>query len=241
MAAVADGVGGHKGGREAAETTVRAFIDGYYAQPETLGVTRAAARALEAANAWIAAQARVDHALAGMATTFSGLIISRRSAFIVHVGDTRVYRFDADGLERLTKDHNVGRGDFPNALRRAVGFEDALLVDQASHGLSLHDRFILCSDGVHGALRDKALRALLAEGGSPQESADIIVKAALAAGSSDNVTALVVDIVDLPPADQGALSRSVAGLPIPDLPSEGDVVDDFRAGMRSSPMVATAA
>lgn len=228
VAVVADGVGGHKGGRAAAETAVRAFIDGYYAQPETLGVIRAAARALEAANGWIAAQARVDAARAGMATTFSALIASRRTAFILHVGDTRIYRLDAGGLERLTKDHNVGRGDFPNALRRAIGFEDALLFDQTSLGLKLHDRFLLCSDGVHGAIRDADLRALLAEGASPQESAETIVRAALDAGSSDNVTALIVDVLDLPPADERALSRAVAGLPIPDLPLAGDVVDDFR-------------
>jgi serine/threonine protein phosphatase PrpC len=228
VAAVADGVGGHKGGRAASETAVRAFIDGYYGQPETLGVIRAAARALEAANGWIAAQARVDAARAGMATTFSALIISRRAAFIVHVGDTRVYRLDAGGLELLTKDHNVGRGDFPNALRRAIGFEDTLLFDQTSLGLKLHDRFLLCSDGVHGAIRNADLRALLADGASPRESAEAIVNAALGAGSSDNVTALVLDILDLPPADESALSRVVAGLPIPDLPVVGDVVDDFR-------------
>ncbi len=228
VAAVADGVGGHNGGREAAETTVRAFIDGYYAQPETLGAIRAAARALEAVNRWVAAQARVDPRLAGMATTFSAIIFSRRAAFVLHVGDTRVYKIDNDGLELLTTDHTVGRGDFPNALRRAVGFEDALLFDQMSHGLKLHDRFLLCSDGVHGALRDSDLRILLGESGSPEKIAETIVRAALDAGSSDNVTALVVDIVDLPPADMGALSQAIARLPILDLPGKGDVVDEFR-------------
>jgi serine/threonine protein phosphatase PrpC len=52
---IADGVGGHKGGRVAAETAVRAFLEGYYAQPETLGVIRAAVRSLEAVNSWITA------------------------------------------------------------------------------------------------------------------------------------------------------------------------------------------
>ena len=64
VAAVADGVGGHKGGREAAEITVRTFLDAYYSLPETLGVRRIASRALEAANSWIHAQGRVDAALA---------------------------------------------------------------------------------------------------------------------------------------------------------------------------------
>ncbi len=228
VAAVADGVGGHKGGRAAAETTVRAFIDGYYAQPETLGVARAAARSLEAANSWIAAQSRVDPALEGMATTFSALILSRRSAFILHVGDTRIYRLAGDGIERLTKDHTFGQGDFAHVLRRAVGFEDSLLFDHGRHSLNLHDRFLLCSDGVHGALADSKLSALLAERRAPQETSERIVEAALEMGSNDNVTALVVDVVDVPPADERALSLAFAGLPIRELPSIADVVDDFR-------------
>ena len=228
VAAVADGVGGHRGGRAAAETTVRAFIDGYYAQPETLGVPRAVTRSLEAVNSWIAAQSRVDPALEGMATTFSALILSHRSAFILHVGDTRVYRLAGDDLERLTKDHTFGRGDFAHVLRRAVGFEDSLLFDQGMHSLNLHDRFLLCSDGVHGVLPDNKLRALLAERRAPQETSERIIHAALEVGSDDNVTALVVDVVDVPPADERALSRAFAALPIRGLPAIGDLVDDFR-------------
>ena len=163
-----------------------------------------------------------------MATTFSALILSRRAGLVLHVGDLRVYRLDRSGFEQLTKDHNVGRGDFPNALRRAIGFEDALPFDHASIGLKPHDRFLLSSDGVHGALREAELRALLAERRSPQETADAIVTAALEAGGSDNATALVVDVVDLPPSDQRALSQAVAALPIRELPNVGEVVDGFR-------------
>lgn len=228
VAVVADGVGGHKGGRAAAETAVRIFIDGYYAQPETLGVSRAASRSLEAANSWIAAQSRVDPALEGMATTFSALILSRRKAFIFHVGDSRVYRLAGDDFERLTKDHTIGRGDFAHALLRAVGFEDALLFDQGMLSLNLHDRFLLCSDGVHGALTDDSLCALLAQRRGPQETSERIVQTALDMGSSDNVTALVVDIVDMPPADARALSAAFAGLPIRELPAVGDRIDDFQ-------------
>ncbi|WP_457795962.1 bifunctional protein-serine/threonine kinase/phosphatase [Methylocystis sp. S23] len=228
VAAVADGVGGHKGGRAAAETAVRAFIEGYYAQPETLGVIRAAARSLEAINGWINAQGRVDPLLEGMATTLSALILSRRSAFILHVGDTRIYRLGDGGVEQLTKDHVVGHGDLAHVLRRAVGFEDAILFEHASHGLTLHDRFLLCSDGVHGVLSRTRLQDLLIERRSPQETSETIVQTALDAGSSDNVTALVLDVVDLPPADEGALSRAAAALKIGELPEIGEVVDDFR-------------
>lgn len=225
---VADGVGGHKGGREAAETAVRTFIDGYYEQPETLGVVRASARALDAVNSWIAAQGRVDPQLLGMATTFTALIISRRTAYVIHVGDTRLYRLTEEGLELLTNDHTIGRGDFAHALHRAIGFEDTIRFDHAAHGVNLHDRFLLCTDGVYGFLRDSDLREFLGERASPQETARKIVAAALDAGGSDNATALVVDIVDLPPAVESEIARTVAGLPIQKLPEPGMVVDDFQ-------------
>ncbi len=228
VAVVADGVGGHKGGREAAETAVRGFIEAYFAQPETLGVARAAGRALESINAWIAAQGQVDPRLAGMATTFSALIFSRRTAFLLHVGDSRVYRLRDSDLEQLTNDHVLGRGELAHALLRAVGFEDTLRVDHASHALRLHDRFVLCSDGVHGFLRDARIRALLSERVSPQEAAEKLVAAALAASGDDNATALVADVIDLPPADETALARAVADLPIEALPQVGETVDDYR-------------
>ncbi|MBY6242312.1 bifunctional protein-serine/threonine kinase/phosphatase [Methylosinus sp. Sm6] len=234
VGAVADGVGGHKGGRVAAEICVRAFIEGYYASPETLGVGRAAARALDAANRWIAAQARVDPALEGMATTFSALILSRRAAHILHVGDTRVYRLGAGGFELLTRDHVLGGGDLRHVLRRAVGLEDALPFDQACCAVAPHDRFLLCSDGVHGALRDVELRAFMAERRSPQETAERIVEAALAAGDGDNATALVIDIVDLPSADESALARVFESLPIREPPKIGESVDGFTIEERLS-------
>ncbi|MBI1869042.1 MAG: bifunctional protein-serine/threonine kinase/phosphatase [Methylocystis sp.] len=227
VTAIADGVGGCNGGREAAELAVRSFIDGYYAQPETLGVLRASARSLEAINSWLAAQARVDPKLLGMGATFTALIVARRMAHVVHVGDTRLYRLKDGGLELLTQDH-TGRGDFAHALQRAVGFEDAIRFDHAAYGLNLHDRFLLCSDGVHGWLRDQRLRELLGDRASPEETARLIVASALDAGGSDNATALVVDIVDLPPADESEITRAVAGLPIQKLPELGMLVDDFR-------------
>jgi serine/threonine protein phosphatase PrpC len=230
VAAVADGVGGHKGGREAAELAVRSFIDAYYSLPETLGVRRRAARALEAANSWIYSQGRVDPTLSGMSCAFSSVILSRRHCHVVHIGDTRAYRLSEGRLERLTQDHIAGRGDFAHLLNRAIGFEEFARFDYATVGLRQHDRLLICSDGVHGALADHRIQELLGERTPPEESARSLVDAALAAGSSDNTTALVVDVVDLPPADRDELTHSIATLPILDLPSTGDIVDDFVLG-----------
>lgn len=227
VAAVADGVGGHKGGREAAEVAVRSFIDAYYSLPETLGVRRRAARALEAANSWIHSQGRVDAARSGMACAFSSIILSRRQCHVIHIGDTRAYRLSDGRLERMTQDHIAGRGDLAHMLNRAIGFEEFARFDYTSVGLRQHDRLLICSDGVHGALGDFRLQQLLEERTPPEESARSIVDAALAAGSSDNTTALVLDVVDLPPADRDDLTHAIATLPILDLPVTGDTIDDF--------------
>jgi serine/threonine protein phosphatase PrpC len=227
VAAVADGVGGHKGGREAAELTVRTFLDAYYSLPETLGVRRIASRALEAANSWIHAQGRVDASLGGMSCAFSAMILSRRTCHVIHIGDTRAYRLSEGRLERLTKDHVAGRGDLAHVLSRAIGFEEFTRFDYTTVGLRQHDRLLICSDGVHGVLSDHRLQQLLGERTAPEESARALVDAALAAGSSDNATALVLDVVDLPPADRNELTHAIETLPILELPSSGDTVDDF--------------
>lgn len=230
VAVVADGVGGHKGGRQAAELTVRGFIEGYVAQPATLGVQRSAARALEAINQWVYAQSRCDPELAGMGATFSCLILSRRRAHVLHVGDSRIYRLSEGRLDCLTTDHVAGRGDLAHVLTRAVGFEDALKVDHLAIALRPHDRYLLCTDGVHGALADARLKALLDERTAPDEAARRLVEAALGAGGQDNATALVIDVVDAPSADQDELSDAISALPILPLPAPGDNVDGFALG-----------
>ena len=230
VAAIADGVGGHKGGREAAELTVRGFIDAYYALPETLGVQRIASRALEPVNQWIHSQGRADPRLSGMSCTFSALVVAQRSGHVIHIGDSRVYRLSGEALDRLTADHVLGRGDDAHQLTRAIGFEDHVKLDHVALSLRQHDRFLLCTDGVWGALNDRRLKALLDRRAPPEETAREIVEAALSASSSDNATALVLDIADLPLADSRDLADHVASLPILALPKPGESIDGFVLG-----------
>jgi len=228
IAAIADGMGGGPGGRLAAETAVRGFLDSYVSLPETLGVDRASAQALNAMNRWVYTQGRQDPGLRDMATTFSALILRGRSAHVVHVGDTRIYRLRDRRLERLTQDHAHSHPDMRHVLFRAVGLDTSVRADYAMHGLKLHDRFLLCSDGVHGALPERQLLAMLDERASPQDDAQRLVAAALAAGSQDNATTLIVDIVGLPAAERADFETLLAALSILELPRVGDIVDGFR-------------
>src|SRR3984957_11001189 len=87
VAAIADGVGGTKGGRVAAELAVRAFIDGHLGQNPMLGIQRNCGRTVEAVNRWIHSTGRRDRALEGMACTLTALILRGRQVHLIHVGD----------------------------------------------------------------------------------------------------------------------------------------------------------
>ncbi len=226
-AALADGIGGAKGGREAAEITVRGFLEGYFEKPETVGIRRAASEVLQSLNAWIHATARRDHTLDGMGCTFTGIVLRGRTLHILHVGDSRLYRLQDGRLSLLTRDHVLPHPDQRHILYRAIGIEEALKLDYTTQPAALHDRYLLCSDGLHGCLPDARIADHLRERADPEATAKALVAAALAAGSQDNVTALVLDVVDLPAVDQASLDLALAPLPLIEMPQAGQRIDGF--------------
>jgi serine/threonine protein phosphatase PrpC len=228
VAAIADGIGGAKGGRVAAEMAVRGFLDGFCDLPETVEVRRAAARVLTALNGWLHGQGRHDPKLAGMGCTFTALVLRGRVAHVLHVGDTRAYRFRRDRLSCLTTDHvREGSGGRSTLLYRALGVEAELRLDYASQPVALHDRFLLCSDGLYGALTDDGIADILRERSASGDTARALVATALRCGSTDNCTALVVDVVGLPAADSADIGAAIMELPLIPAPITGETVDGF--------------
>jgi serine/threonine protein phosphatase PrpC len=228
IAAIADGIGGAKGGRVAAETAVRGFLDGFCDLPETMEVRRAAATVLNALNSWIFSQGRRDAKLSGMGCTFTAVVLRGRIAHVLHVGDTRAYRLRGDRLTCLTTDHvREDAGGRSNILNRALGVETEIRLDYAAHPVALHDRFLLCSDGVHGCLGAEAMMDILRARSASEDSARALVAAALEAGSTDNCTALVMDIVELPSVDSATVGADIMQLPLIPVPIDGQTVDGF--------------
>ncbi len=228
VAAVADGVGGAKGGRVAAEASVRLFLAAMDELSPLLGVKANAVTALNAANRWVFAQGSADPALRGMACTFTALVLRGRVAHAVHVGDSRLYRLRDGGLVRLTEDHVPARSAMRNMLTRALGAEADVRADYVAEPARVHDRYLLCTDGVHGALGERAIRDLLDRRDSVERTAAALVGGALAAGGADNATALVVDVLGLADADRADLEAEQRGLPIAGVPRAGGVVDGLR-------------
>ncbi len=230
VAALSDGIGSTKGGREAAEIAVRGFLDGFCDLPETMEVRRAAAIVLNALNGWIHSQAHRDPELSGMGCTFTALVLRGRVAHVLHVGDSRAYRLSRDRLTCLTTDHvrQGGKGGGrSNVLTRALGVETELRLDYSTQPVAQHDRFLLCSDGVHGYLADEFIAGIMQERVSSEDTARALVAAALDAGSADNCTALVLDVVGLATAETADIGANIAQLPLVPVPQGGETIDGF--------------
>ncbi|HEY0682481.1 MAG TPA: protein kinase [Steroidobacter sp.] len=230
VAALADGMGGAKGGRTAAELAVRGFIEGCIGQPITVGVPRISARAADAVNRWIYSMGRSDPNLNGMACTLSALVLCGRSAHLLHLGDSRIYRLRNNELALLTTDHTLGAPGTTGVLTRAVGVEDRLCADHAIETVHVHDRYLICSDGVHGRISRAEIQATLARRAAPQETAVQLVEHAASYSGADNATAVVLDVLALPETQFADLEIANATWPLRNAPSTGDVIDDYELG-----------
>jgi protein phosphatase len=207
--AVADGMGGHRAGEVASATAIDALKRAY------LGGQRLDA-AVGAANAAVFAKAAEDAALRGMGTTLTALVVLRADESnvarfaLINVGDSRTYLLRNGVLHRATVDHSyvqelVNTGHISedearthprrNIVTRALGIEPTVRVDTWLVPMVHGDRFILCSDGLVDEVHDDDIEAIAVAAADPQQAADQLVAKANANGGRDNVTVVVVDVL----------------------------------------------
>jgi len=215
IAALADGVSGDApiagGGRMAAQTTVLALMRDWHGIPADWDTPAALERLIGAQNLWLAAHNR-RNAQAAL-TTLSAVVLRGQGFTLAQVGDSRIWLVRDNAILQLTQDHALPQRDFAR-LTRAVGLEDALHVDFLQGELRVGDRLLLTSDGVHGVLDARQLRDL-ATGGDPQAAADALVAAALAAGTHDNASALLLHVRGLAEAGFDDVRAAAERLPTP--------------------------
>ncbi|MBC7599712.1 MAG: bifunctional protein-serine/threonine kinase/phosphatase [Polaromonas sp.] len=239
IVAIADGVSTGGMGKEAAQTTVTSLVRDYYGTPETWDTTVALDRIISAQNAWLSGLNRRRHPTLGL-TTLTAVVLRGQSYALAHVGDTRAYLLRGGHMTQLTSDHVVDHPDLRHQLLRCVGAEDKLVVDYSQGDLQVGDVFVLLSDGVHNVLRDRRLNAMVAAADPASTAPDSaavsvdaqalsrqLVDAAIAAGTQDNATALVVRVLGLLDANLQDENRQALALPIPARLKVGDSVDGF--------------
>ncbi len=224
IAAVADGVSRGGMGKEAAQTTVVSLLRDYYGTPETWDTTVALDRIISSQNAWLCGINRRRQPAMGM-TTLTTLVLRGQSYTLAHVDDSRAYLLRDGQLQCMTQDHVVNHPDFHHQLVRAVGLEDRVAVDYVQGDLLVGDVFILLTDGVHGVLSDRKLRALVQQNDSAQSASQALMDAALKSGSQDNVSALVVRVLGLLDSLLQDENHAANRLPVPPRLKVGDVLD----------------
>lgn len=232
LAAVADGVSGNDGGREAAEYTVRGLLADYYATPETWPVAHALDKVLGAINSWVQHQGTVRPELAGMATTLTALVVRGRFYYFAHVGDSRLYLLRDAKLTRLTTDHVWDRPEMQHVLTRAIGLDSHLTIDHGMGPLRAGDVFLLASDGVWASSTEYDMSYLLGrvvQGDTDADScANELLDAALTRGSGDNVSALVMHVAALPEQDWRDTLTGLHHLPLPPRLQAGQLFEGLR-------------
>ena len=200
IVAIADGVSTGGMGKEAAQTTVTSLVRDYYGTPVTWNTTVCLDRVIRAQNAWLYGLNDRRHPVQGL-TTLTAVVLRAQSYVLAHVGDTRAYLLRDGRMSQLTTDHVLDVPSLKHQLLRCVGAEATLVVDYSQGDLLAGDVFLLLSDGVHGRVNDKRLKdltvAALASGQKASALGQKLIDEALSAGSSDNVTAMVVQVQGL--------------------------------------------
>jgi PPM family protein phosphatase len=209
--AVADGMGGHAAGDVASAAVVTRLSEVLSGSFIENGVID---QALRAATADIALA--LDEEELGVGTTVTGVALTVQGTgvywTVFNVGDSRVYLFENGELSRLTVDHSVVQElvdsgvispedaeSHPrsNVITRAVGFNLEPVPDYWMLPVRPAVRLLLCSDGLTKELKEKEIRRHLAAGQDAERTADALVAAALAAGGRDNITVIVVDVLQV--------------------------------------------
>ncbi len=202
---VADGMGGHKGGKEASSIAVKVVNQEYFKSSFEESV--AIKEAIEAANIAIYNKSGSTSEFSRMGTTCTVLLLKDEKGIIGHVGDSRIYKIENGGIEQLTNDHTkvsemLAQGiltpeearNYPSksVLARALGVDDKVRVDIDDLTLKKGQSFVMCSDGLAKVSKGEILT--IVSNNSPSDACQKLVDLANERGGKDNVTVLILKI-----------------------------------------------
>lgn len=213
--AVADGMGGHRGGKVASGIAIATLIR-EFSSSAGVEMQERLRLAFEAANAAIRERGQLDSSLRGMGTTLTVLVFVGGTVHIAHVGDSRAYWIRPGSIEQITEDHSIvaewlRKGWLTedqarthperSLLYRALGVSDEIAVDLLKDEVSgTGNRFLLCTDGLTNHVEEAELqRIVLAD--PPQQACEALVALALERGGFDNVTVQAIQY-DVPAGSQ---------------------------------------
>lgn len=210
---LADGMGGYNAGEIAsgmATTFIKSELGRWLAQAGRHANAREVRRAMEIcvdnANRSIFNAANSNPQYSGMGTTLVVGVFQDGRLMLGHIGDSRCYRLRAGALEQITKDHSLLQEQMDaglitpeqaatstnkNLVTRALGVEDAVLLEVNEHRVEAGDLYLMCSDGLSDMLDDEAIARILVAQSQLAEKVVQLVDAANANGGRDNISVLL--------------------------------------------------
>lgn len=203
---VCDGMGGHNAGEVASSKCIEKMNE-YIIQNinNSTDYSKLLLNSIKSANSAIYQMSRENIILRKMGTTVVILLLKNGEYFASWSGDSRLYLFRNNKLSRLSRDHSkvqmlIDAGiiteekswNHPerNVILSAVGISDKIEPGTVSGTIEYGDMFLLCSDGLHGEIKDDVIYSVLVKNMNPENAVVELVDLALSAGGSDNITAI---------------------------------------------------
>lgn len=228
--AVADGMSTSDDGKQASEGCVKSFLSDYFSTPETWSVKNSGQKILSALNRWLHGQGQRQYQNhQGMVTTLSALVFKSNTAYIFHVGDTRIYRLRDNDLEQLTNDHRFVASADKTYLSRALGIDLRVDIDYKTLAVEIGDVFIQLTDGVYEFISSNSIKEITRDNTNNLEAATKkIVEAAINNNSDDNLTCQIIEITSLPKENENEFYEKLTELPFPPPLEPGLILDGYK-------------
>ncbi len=221
LVAVADGMGGHAAGEVASRIAVETLFEIYYSGREG-DPGRSLTTGFARANELVHDHGSDDPTKRNMGTTLVAAAIKGSWVYVANVGDSRAYLVRGPDIRQITDDHswvaeqvraNIITQDqadshiFKNIITRAIGSKADSHADLFHERLRVKDVLVLCSDGLSNKVQPHEIRAIAHGIEDPQASSEELVDLAKERGGEDNITVVVVRVLDAPGGLRGWLSR----------------------------------
>jgi len=208
---VADGMGGHQAGEIASSDAIKAFCDYIRSRDcEIEDILDFLTDATKHANREIFEKSCKDPAFTGMGTTFTACTIKDSKGYVSHIGDSRIYIVNENGIKMLTTDHSyvqemVKAGELTqeeadchpirNALTRALGTSVDLQVDGYIFDVKRGDKILMCTDGLTNMISENEIKDIVQGSENLEEATEELIRMANENGGADNITNILIEVV----------------------------------------------